>query len=271
MASRAQGFSLVELVIVMTITGILAAVVARFVVRPVDGYMDSVARADLSDSADGALRRMARDLRLALPNSVRMTASGAVRSIEFLSTRTGGRYRAALGAGAEDILDFNDPGDTTFDILGPATDMKAGDQIVIYNLGIDGADAYAGNTGATHNRRAYRGVAGSVTTIGIASSEAFPFESPSSRFHVVDTPVSYVCDLAAGTLRRFWGYPIVAAQAAVPAGGNNALLAQNLTACEFSYQPGGIQRTGAVTMRLSLTRNGETVSLYHEVHVNNVP
>ena len=52
------GFTLVEAIIVIVITGILAAIVAVFIRAPVDGYFDSVRRAELTDTADVALRRL---------------------------------------------------------------------------------------------------------------------------------------------------------------------------------------------------------------------
>ena len=257
------GFTLVEAIIVIVITGVLAAGVAVFIRAPVQGYFDSARRAEMTDTADTVIRRISRDLHLALPNSVRVTPDG--RALEFLSTRTGGRYRAQLDAGGlGDPLDFA-TNDTTFDVLGPPITMAAGDRIVIYNLGILGADAYAGN-----NIRAYNGAAGAVANIAITSAAPFPFDSPSRRFQVVDTPVSYICDPVGRTLTRFWAYVIVPGQANPPAGGNNALLANNVN-CTFTYTPGVTQRNGLVSIQLAITQSGETVSLYHQVHVNNVP
>ncbi|QAU34276.1 prepilin-type N-terminal cleavage/methylation domain-containing protein [Janthinobacterium sp. 17J80-10] len=269
---RPQGFTLIEAVMVIAITGAIAAMVAVFIRAPVQGYFEASQRAALTDVADTTVRRMARDLHLALPNSVRIsgdTLPGNTLALEFLSTREGGRYRAepsSLGAG--NILDFTQ-NDTSFDILGPAITFAAGDQIVVYNLGIAGADAYAGN-----NRRAYGGATGAQSTVQMTAPAApFPFDSPGHRFQVVDTPVSYVCDLGAGTLRRYSAYAISPAQVNPPAGAGvvNALLAQNVSACAFDYSPGATQRSGLVSIQLAQTVNGETVSLYQGVHVNNVP
>jgi MSHA biogenesis protein MshO len=200
---------------------------------------------------------MARDIRLALPNSVRVTAAGSV--VEFLGTRSGGRYRAQGGG---DILDFT-AADNSFDVLGPAIDdMRAGDRIAVYNLGISGADAWAGETLAD-----YVGAVGSVTNIAITPTQ-FPLASPGNRFQVVDGPVSYVCDLGAGTLTRFWGYdPTVGVTGATP----RALLANQVSACNFTYQPGVTERGGLVSMTLSLSQAGETVSLYATTQVSNQP
>jgi MSHA biogenesis protein MshO len=263
-----RGFTLIEAVIVIALTGIIAAMVAVFIREPVQGYFDTVRRAELTDVADTAARRISRDLHLALPNSVR---SSNPLAIEFLLTRTGGRYRAELDTGTEDILDFT-AADSSFDLLGPPVTFAAGDQVVVYNLGISGADAYEGNSASTHNRRPYAGAVGApLSNVAITSANALPFASPGNRFQVVDGPVSYVCDLGAGTLRRYSGYAIVPAQAIPPVGGSSALLAKNVSGCSFTYQAGVTQRSGLVAIQLALTQDGETVSLHHEVHVSNVP
>jgi MSHA biogenesis protein MshO len=268
-----RGFTLIEAVIVITITAIISAVVAVFIQAPVKGYFDAARRAEMTDIADTALRRMSRDLHLALPNSVRVT--GGNQAIEFLQTSAGGRYRSS-GSTTEDILDFNNPADQSFELLGPSitfattpvTDHQ--NQIVIYNLGITGADAYSGNTAATDNRRAYSGAAGATTTVNFTSSNAFPFDSPSHTFYVVDTPVSYICDTTAGTLTRYSGYAILSSQPNPP-GVTGSLLAKNVAACSFIYTSGVTERSGLVSLHLTLSQSGETVTLYHEVHVNNVP
>jgi MSHA biogenesis protein MshO len=95
----------------------------------------------------------------------------------------------------------------------------------------------------------------------------------------VSGPVSYVCAGAGidasgtgtGTLRRYSGYGISATQAVPPVGGSNALLANHVSACAFVYTQGATARSGLVTMQLQVTEAGESVSLYHAVHVPNVP
>lgn len=259
---RAAGFSLVELVIVMAVTAIVGAMVAVFLRAPLESYVAQDRRARLADAADTALRRIGRDIRLALPNSVRVVEVGGVTYLEFLATRTGGRYRAEGGG---DILDFT-AADSSFDVLGPAIVMRAGDMIAVYNLGIPGADAWAGETLA-----AYTGASGSATTLNIAA-KLFPLASPGSRFYVVEGSVSYVCDPAAHTLTRYWGYAVGAAQptsfaAATP----SALLADGVSACRITYEPGVTERGGLVSATLTLTRDNESARLYAATQVVNQP
>jgi MSHA biogenesis protein MshO len=250
------------MIIVISITAIIGSMVALFLRVPLDSYVAQDRRARLTDTADTALRRMGRDVRLALPNSVRVASVGSVFYLEFLGTRSGGRYRAQGGG---DILDFTTV-DSSFDVLGPAIAMQAGDRIAVYNLGIPGADAWAGNT-----LSAYTGATGNVTNIAITPKQ-FPLASPGNRFQVVDGPVSYVCDPGAGTLTRFWGYPIAAAQpTAFAVATPRALLANRVSACSFNYQPGVTERGGLVSMVLNLSLSGETVRIYASTQVGNQP
>ena len=69
---RSGGVTLIELAIVIALVGIVGALIVNFV-QPVRSYIDSSRRAALADTADTALRRIGRDVRLALPNSVRVT------------------------------------------------------------------------------------------------------------------------------------------------------------------------------------------------------
>jgi MSHA biogenesis protein MshO len=272
-----RGFTLIEAIIVIALTGIVSAVVARFIVAPVQAYLDTTARAQIADQADGALRMIARDLRAALPNSARISASG--RSLELIPSTGGARY-ATQGSGA---LLFGST-DTSFDLVGPALTLAASQQLVFYNLGpgITGADAYAANgtalAQASSNRRSATNAAGAATTITLDSSAALPVGAfaPPYRVIAVEPPVSYRCDLAAGTLTRHQGYGFVAAQPDPPTGGTASLLATGVTACRFGVEGTLIAAHAAlVQLHLALTSatsaGTETVSLHHAVHVANLP
>ena len=253
-----HGFTLVEAIIVIVLTGILAGVVAVFLVVPVTGYLDVARRAELTDIADTALRRIGRDLRRALPNSIRVTAGNT--AVEFIPIKTAGRYREILtNAGTGNPLDFSNPADNSFDVIGPTVDIDDGDSIVVYNLGITGDDAYAGS-----NRRLESAFGTGLSVVNFLGGQ-FPLSSPARRFHVIGTPASYIC--AGGLLSRYWNYNF----GVTPPAGNSGVLASNVSACRFAYEAGVTAQNGVVTLELAITKDGETVNLVQQVHVSNVP
>lgn len=265
--SHQRGFTLIEMVMVIIVLGIVGSMVAVFMQAPIDAYFATARRAALSDVADTAMRRMGRDIRKALPNSIRTPSSSC---IEFIPTKTGGRYRAELDStGAGDILDFTAI-DSSFDMLGvnsalPDQSIAPADVVAVYNLGIPGADAYLEDNTSDVSSVA----AGSLlneTKIGI-SGKKFPLASGSNRFHVIpgaERVVAYVC--SGGVLTRTASSTFTSS---CPTTG--AVLAQNIAACSFTYNGSDLQRNALLQIGLTFTVNSESVNLYHEVHVSNTP
>ena len=275
-----SGFTLIEMVMVMVITGIIAGIVAIFLKSPIDGYIASARRAEMTDIADTALRRIGRDVHAALPNSVRVSGScngTATCFVEFIPSLTGGRYRSAPASVAPtgDLLDFT-AADSSFDAFVPlaSAGIAAGNTIVVYNLGdAAGISAYLGNNTATVAAAPVAAANANETRITLTAPTLFPSASPAARFQVITTPVSYACDPVAGTITRWWGYSIQAAQpTATPGGASTALLASHVSNCLFAYNANVVaQRNGLMTMQLSVTESGETIALYSATHVTNVP
>lgn len=273
----ARGFTLVELVVVIVITGIMAASIAVFFVPAINAYFDTRRRAEMTDTADTALRRMARDVRRAVPNSIRVVGSTCFQLVPSVS---GGLYRreADIVNAGENPLNIASP-DSVFDVLSPLDRTPVGgDFIVIGNQNT--GDVYSGATRGTV--AAVSGWALATTAadqatrwgrITLSAATQFPAAYDGGRFQVVSSAepsIYYVCDTAAHVLRR-----VVAADfstpAACPAGGE--VLAGNVDTCEFAYDPGhgGTEQAGFVWMRLELLSSGERMALSHGAHVSNVP
>jgi len=275
MNKRAYGTTLVELVVVIAITGIIAAAVALFIRRPVEGYADASRRAALTDEADTALRRVSRDLRTALPNSVRVDGSG--KFIEYIETTGGGRYRAELDSGGGgEILDFTTT-KTNFDVLGPMPTLAAGNGIVVYNLYSTGttSNAYSGD-----NRANFSSVSAPTINITAVTSLPFPAPSPGKRFHVVSGPVTYGC--VGAQLLRYSGYNYSTVQVAPPVGATTtAVLAANVNTgpggCQFVYSANALTGSiGTVSMVLQIDSTAasgaiEKVRMFQQAQVSNLP
>lgn len=274
------GFTLVEMIIVIVITGIIGGIVAVFIKAPVQGYVDSARRAELTDIADTAVRRMARDVRTAVPNSVRVpnqTGCDAATPpcyIEYLQAKDGGAYSVDL---PNNVLSFDNV-DTTFDVLnGPSgISLAANDYVVIGSSQSDGSVVY--------DRLGLRKVNTYVAPlVTLAQGLAAGREMPTRRFDVVDPAqgaVTYMCETVGtdangsgtGVLRRYSGYWDFAANRTpwTQPAGNVAELANNVSACKISYDLAN-QRFGLVAIHLTIKRENEAVSLYNEIHVNNLP
>ncbi|GGI53093.1 prepilin-type N-terminal cleavage/methylation domain-containing protein [Oxalicibacterium solurbis] len=281
-----RGFTLVEMIVVIVITGIVAAAVAVFIRAPVQGYVDLVARAELADEADTAVRRISREVRRALPNSVRLTSAGGNNYLEFLLTSTGGRYLTDSDdiAFEGNVLSFT-TNDTSFRVVDGFSEERIpygsnGESwVVIYNLGPGQEPANAYCSGDTCNNRALVSAVDTASkTITMASNPfAAPgtLRSPGNRFQVVTTPVTYECNPSAHTLTRYSGYTIGTTQPAPPTGGTAALLASGVTSCNFSYDNSAINTSQALLgITLAMARpgtNSGTITLFHQVHVDNTP
>lgn len=298
-----RGVTLVELVVAMVVLAIIASVVIYFL-YPVRQAVDVAMRAELTDVADNALQRIGREVRLALPNSVRLTTAAGSTYLEFLPVVTAGRYRAdggGVSAGtdcpatgtvtppAADQLSF-DIADGCFKSLGAVLNgasITTSDFVVLNNhgAGFPNQDAY--QAGSTNVRKisATAAEAGPPARqrieLAAGTFTAAEHDSPGKRFYVVRgngtalLPVTYECTNA-GTLVRRSGYAMTPVQAASFAGGSVAVLAEGVTQCAFEYVPNVGPQIGLLTLRLALSRarsdgGAETVSLYHSLHVLNVP
>jgi prepilin-type N-terminal cleavage/methylation domain-containing protein len=179
-----RGVTLVELVVVLTIVGLVASLGATLVGRVVAGRQAQHGRLTLAMAADGALARVADELQQALPNSLRVSDSGGGFWVEWVPVLDGGRYRLApdtVAADPGDPLDLEDAADDGFDVIGqPLAALAAGSQLVLHNLGVPEADAYAGS-----NRRA-------GLLVGTSGGRHLRLHSPPAR-----------CRPATGTPRFF--------------------------------------------------------------------
>ncbi|MDO8940168.1 MAG: type II secretion system protein [Methylicorpusculum sp.] len=275
---KTQGFTLVELILVMVIIGILVAVSGDVITKPVKAYLTMENRASLTDNAELALRRMQRDIRRALPNSIRISNDGL--TLEMLHTLDGGRYRdrpdisATSGAGlcaenpADDVLDFTGV-DDCFEVMNELNQFNpqatSGQSLVIYNLGYGEGDAYTGSNRTTVQNSGKSGIIKFDLLI-------FPLRSPQQRFFIVDTPIQYRCDLKSGQLLRYSGYPINATLLSPPKKTTGNQLSNQVRHCRFSYAEASATRSGLVSLSLTLGKHSEEViQLVQQIHVDNVP
>ena len=267
--TKQYGFSLVELVTVIVILGIIGASLTVFFVPAMQAYRNTQNRADLSSMADVALRRVAQDVRMAVPNSLRVVTP---QCFQLVPVTAGGRYRLAVDTTLADtrpIDGFNRV--TSFDVLSPLQPApQRNDWVVISNL--TGDDVYLG-------RSRYQLDAAPAALPANAGTWRFNVNPPvellggrgGGRFMIVsnnEQTVIYSCQ--DGFLRRNIAQ-FGADQNAICAAPAGDIVASDVADCQFTYDEivGATQQNAFMSMRLQLERDGEQLEFLHGAHVVN--
>lgn len=277
---RSAGFTLIELVVVLVLMTVIGATVAVFVRPTIDAYSDTRNRVALGDMGDTALRRMVRDIRVAVPNSLRTPSESC---FELVPSVSGGRYRMGPNT-ANDAQWVNTSQATTgFDVLSTLSRQPAVNDFVVIN-NQNGNDVYAGANRATISAVSTPSASQGTLRLAISSLQVSPGYD-GGRFQVVsqnERSVFYVCEsvglsadsrTGTGVLWRLKRDFNSAYPTACPSGSSGTVLARNVSRCRFVYSPnqGATQQSGFVYLELGITRNGETATLTHGAHVLNVP
>ncbi len=264
--SRIRGFTLVELIVVMVLMGILAGSFMVFFKPAIDAFFDARRRADMTDAADTALRKMAQDIRRAVPNSLNRinetTTDDGQACFQIVPTIGGGRYRTDIDTADASAVVLNNFSSSPYkmSVLFSQGTSPAKDHVVVINNQF-GDDVYSGGSRAV------------VTALGPPLTlDANPTASGymGGRFQLVsnlETSVMYTCAnnmLTRKTLTDF------TKKTACETDG--VLLAGNVSACTFTYGDAGATY-GLLTMTLVLTHpaSGESITLGYAVHVDNTP
>lgn len=258
---RAAGFTLIELIVALIISTIVVGFVATFLAVPVQAHLAQARRSELAASAESVARSMARDVRGALPNSLRAGIVNGRPAVEMIAVAGVAIYRDVV-APEGDVLRF-DVADDQFDVLElPA----AASHVVVNNRGVAGADAYAmGDVIALAQMNPPPSL-----TIGLNPAVLFPARSPNRRVFLVSPPgavIRYECDLVGRTLRRYAGQPINGPMVAFPAAAPFTVIARDVTACTFTPSlapvpplPARPEHGGVLQVQMTISRavNGGT-------------
>jgi MSHA biogenesis protein MshO len=292
MFRRQNGFTLIELIVVIVLLGIIAAMTTRFFGDTVQGYIDTSLRDSLTRTGRLATERINRELRNAVPNSIRvnggcieylpMLASATYQdqALTYLATGTNSSPLPVNGVSAPsnlmDVFNLNfAPGAATY-------------YIVVYPYGPDGSagDPYrATNPGPLATFSGFdmaTALPAGVSRIQTTAAHRFLRQSPIRRVFVTSDPVSFC--LVGNRLVRYEGYGLQAAQSIPPPAANGQVLAEYIQSVDpeipfvapFSYTGSTLIRNAVVNLDFRFMRtdhlgNANWVRMYHEVQIRNVP
>ncbi len=265
--SNTGGFTLIELVMVIVIMGIISIGVSQFVGRAVGGYVDSSERNKLASAMVVASEKLSRELRRALPNSIRVGGDtvSSDNCVEFIPIVGGARYLSVpLGIGSTSIDAIT---------LGNANPLTA--FIAIYPISQN--DLYSPTDLSPASMTASSATipaGGGQISITLGASHQFRTHSPNNRLYAVDSPVSFCQPAGSDRIYRYSGYGFNNTAVLPPTGATRAVLiddASVLSPIVFNYSSATRTRNAVVSFSLATNFDNEFLRLGQEVQIRNVP
>ncbi len=274
-----SGVTLVELVVVMLLLGILATGLTSYLRIGASMYVDGTAVQQTLQQSRFALERVVRELRSAVPNSVRVlnSADNSISCVEFTPLLQSGVYRdLPLHPARRNWIGITSISTGWTALAGQRLSVYPTDPSHIYNLN----QMRTGIVAAVQN--APDDADGNPNTSRVKlddiSGQAMTYitESPQKRFYLLDAPVSFC--LVGQQLRRYSGYGFNVAQPLPPPVGLGELIASGLTNQSnepaFLLNAAVLNRNAVLHLfwRFSPARDvGQDLFFNHEVHIPNVP
>lgn len=258
----ATGFTLVELVMVILLLGVMATFSSQFIGIGTQIYGDASRREQLMSDARFAMERLNRELRDAVPGSVRVEDDAGMSGdqgtcLRFWPIATASRY---LGTAVSNGLTIVEPS------IFP-TDKDWG---IVYPL----PDTSSGNLNTLDKGCVYGScVAGVATVESLASGAlsltvdgAFTQDSPGRRVYFANQQVLYC--VRGGSLWQM-AKPL---GESLTSGETTQLMAEHIRpASHYFYREPAAFNQSEVGVRLEFERSGERVLFNHKLELLNVP
>ncbi|MDD1782206.1 type II secretion system GspH family protein [Enterovibrio sp. ZSDZ35] len=247
--SRQRGFTLIEIIVTLTILAIVSIGISGFLESGAQGYVEAKNREALQSQARFVVERLGREIRHAVPGS--LLISNNDRCVRYTPTQYTGFYSERL------------PNNATLSITMSKTrtnwiDAINGGGYRIAFLPMKSSDL---NNGSVQSYAISSvNAAGNELTLARDTSKEWPAESPSKRFYIYKDSVSFCFDITSGALMRQEGSE------------DAAVLAEGLLdGSAFTLDTESLYRSNLLSVHYRFGQAGET-SVYNQlIQVMNAP
>jgi len=270
-----KGFTLIELILVIIILGVMAVGITGFIKLTTQTYLNASERTELLANARFAVERFNRELRNAVPNSIRINENSNTECLEFVPIKASTTYIdipvvPELALSELTVIPFQGIDGNPYQCSSPCADT-----LTVYPLSSN--DVYVNNNqaiAATFPLLSVNLITVNTWQLALNTNSDIHFsaDSPTERLYLFSGPVSYC--LRDDKLYRYEGYALSNNNYVMP-NSDPILMAEYLVPSEvgssFSFSPATLQRNGIVEVQLSFEQSGEENVFNNEVHINNVP
>jgi MSHA biogenesis protein MshO len=279
-----HGFTLIELIVVIIILGVMSVGIGGFITLSTQTYINVTERDELASSARFAIERLNRELRNAVPNSIRIAVDDVLnptkQCIEFVPIKASTIYTELPvppeeAANTMKVIPFSNDDGTDY------TCNDCGDKIVVYPL--SPTDVYQRLDTSLSKSFIIKNYA-EPTGSEVMGTLTFEFgninfseHSPTNRAFIFNEPVSYCVE--SNVINRYSGYSFNDIQVlpldANILNGKKSLMAKdvvfNETKLPFIIESPSLQRNAVVQIKLNFTRDNEAVVFDTSIHTTNIP